>query len=202
MSRTLGLDDIPLDVFRGVVAFGMGRFTVGRLDGGMKVCGPEFEAWTAHEERQTTARDLRALVGALGFHQLRCVSRQWRATADVREWKAAEKELQAQLPPCEQYDIMHAQKYLRDDPFGLNPIYKDRKTDPWWSEPQCECERCKFEADRGRDKEFIRLDYYCSSYDIDILLLRLGRACDAVLAQLPLNKHGRNPSNYGDSKVY
>ena len=82
MSRTLGLDDIPLDVFRGVVAFGMGRFTVGRLDGGMKVCGPEFEAWTAHEERQTTARDLRALVGALGFHQLRCVSRQWRATAD------------------------------------------------------------------------------------------------------------------------
>ena len=35
MSRTLGLDDIPLDVFRGVVAFGMGRFTVGRLDGGM-----------------------------------------------------------------------------------------------------------------------------------------------------------------------
>ena len=120
----------------------------------------------------------------------------------LREWKAAEKELQAQLPPCEQYDIMHAQKYLRDDPFGLNPIYKDRKTDPWWSEPQCECERCKFEADRGRDKEFIRLDYYCSSYDIDILLLRLGRECDAVLAQLPLNKHGRNPSNYGDSKVY
>ena len=148
MSRTLGLDDIPLDVFRGIVAFGMGRFTVGRLDGGMKVCGPEFEAWTAHEERQTTARDLRALVGALGFHQLRCVSRQW------------------------------------------------------WSEPQCECERCKFEADRGRDKEFIRLDYYCSSYDIDILLLRLGRACDAVLAQLPLNNHERNPSNYGDSKVY
>ena len=148
MSRTLGLDDIPLDVFRGIVAFGMGRFTVGRLDGGMKVCGPEFEAWTSHEERQTTARDLRALVGALGFHQLRCVSRQW------------------------------------------------------WSEPQCECERCKFEADRGRDKEFIRLDYYCSSYDIDILLLRLGRACDAVLAQLPLNNHGRNPSNYGDSKVY
>ena len=40
MSRTLGLDDIPLDVFRGIVAFGMGRFTVGRLDGGMKVCGP------------------------------------------------------------------------------------------------------------------------------------------------------------------
>ena len=199
---SIGLDDIPLDVFRGIVAFGMGRFTVGRLDGGMKVCGPEFEAWTAHEERQTTARNLRALVGALGFHQLRCVSRQWRATADVREWKAAEKELQAQLPPCEQYDIMHAQKYLRDDPFGLNPIYKDRKNDPWWSEPQCECERCKFEADRGRDKEFIRLDYYCSSYDIDILLLRLGRACDAVLAQLPLNKHGRNPSNYGDSKVY
>ena len=35
MSRTLGLDDIPLDVFRGIVAFGMGRFTVGRLDGGM-----------------------------------------------------------------------------------------------------------------------------------------------------------------------
>ena len=34
MSRTLGLDDIPLDVFRGIVAFGMGRFTVGRLDGG------------------------------------------------------------------------------------------------------------------------------------------------------------------------
>ena len=153
MSRTLGLDDIPLDVFRGVVAFGMGRFTVGLLDGGS-------------------------------------------------EWKAAEKELQAQLPPCEQYNIMHAQKYLRDDPFGLNPIYKDRKTDPWWSEPQCECERCKFEADRGRDKEFIRLDYYCSSYDIDILLLRLGRACDAVLAQLPLNNHERNPSNYGDSKVY
>ena len=82
MSRTLGLDDIPLDVFRGIVAFGMGRFAVGRLDGGMKVCGPEFEAWTAHEERQTTARDLRALVGALGFHQLRCVSRQWRTTAD------------------------------------------------------------------------------------------------------------------------
>ena len=199
---SIGLDAIPLDVFRGIVAFGMGRFTVGRLDGGMKVCGPEFEAWTAHEERQTTARNLRALVGALGFHQLRCVSRQWRATADVREWKAAEKELQAQLPPCEQYDIMHAQKYLRDDPFGLNPIYKDRKNDPWWSEPQCECERCKFEADRGRDKEFIRLDYYCSSYDIDILLLRLGRACDAVLAQLPLNKHGRNPSNYGDSTAY
>ena len=73
---------------------------------------------------------------------------------------------------------------------------------PRWSEPQCECERCKFEADRGRDKEFIRLDYYCSSYDIDILLLRLGRACDAVLAQLPLNNHERNPSNYGDSKVY
>ena len=82
MSRTPGLDDIPLDVFRGVVAFGMGRFTVGRLDGGMKVCGPEFEAWTAHEERQNTARDLRALVGALGFHQLRCVSRQWRTTAE------------------------------------------------------------------------------------------------------------------------
>ena len=41
MSRTLGLDDIPLDVFRGIVAFGMGRFTVGRLDGGMKVCGPK-----------------------------------------------------------------------------------------------------------------------------------------------------------------
>ena len=83
MSRTLGLDDIPLDVFRGIVAFGMGRFAVGRLDGGMKVCGPEFEAWTSHEERQTTARDLRALVGALGFHQLRCVSRQWR-TVRVR----------------------------------------------------------------------------------------------------------------------
>jgi len=33
MSRTFGLDDIPLDVFRGVVAFGMGRFTVGRLEG-------------------------------------------------------------------------------------------------------------------------------------------------------------------------
>ena len=32
MSRTPGLDDIPLDVFRGVVAFGMGRFTVGRLN--------------------------------------------------------------------------------------------------------------------------------------------------------------------------
>ena len=64
------------------------------------------------------------------------------------------------------------------------------------------CERCTFEADRGRDKEFIRFDYYCDCYDTDILLLRLGLACDAVLAQLPLNKHGRNPSNYGDSKVY
>ena len=71
-----------------------------------------------------------------------------------------------------------------------------------WSEPPCECERCTFEADRGRDKEFIRFDYYCDCYDTDILLLRLGLACDAVLAQLPLNKHGRNPSNYGDSKVY
>ena len=115
MSRTPGLDDIPLDVFRGIVAFGMGRFTVGRLDGGMKVCGPEFEAW---------------------------------------------------------------------------------------SEPPCECERCTFEADRGRDKEFIRFDYYCDCYDTDILLLRLGLACDAVLAQLPLNKHGRNPSNYGETKVH
>ena len=113
---SIGLDAIPLDVLRGVVAFATGRFTVGRLDGGVKVCGPEFQAWSAHEERQTTARDLRALVGALGFHQLRCVSRQWRATADEH--------------------------------------------------------------------------------------LRMGRACDAVLAQLPLNKHGRNPSNYGDSKVY
>ena len=33
-------------------------------------------------------------------------------------------------------------------------------------------------------------DWYCGCYDIDILLLRLGLACDAVLAQLPLNKHG------------
>ena len=99
---------------------------------------------------------------------------------------------------------MHAEERLRNGtwPDNLNPIYQDRKTGPFWSEPQCECERCTFEADRGRDKEFIRLDYYCSSYDTDILLLRLGRACDAVLAQLPLNKHGRNPSNYGDSQVY
>ena len=79
---SIGLDDIPLDVFRGVVAFATGRFTVGRLDGGVKVCGPEHKAWSAHEERQTTARDLRALVSAIGFHQLRCVSRSWRTTAD------------------------------------------------------------------------------------------------------------------------
>ena len=84
----------------------------------------------------------------------------------------------------------------------MNPIYQDHKTGPFWSEPPCECERCTFEADRGRDKEFVRFDYYCDCYDTDILLLRLGLACDAVLAQLPLNKHGRNPSNYGDSKVY
>ena len=78
---------------------------------------------------------------------------------------------------------------------------RSRRRRPW-SEPPCECERCTFEADRGRDKEFVRFDYYCDCYDTDILLLRLGLACDAVLAQLPLNKHGRNPSNYGDSKVY
>ncbi|CAH0369580.1 unnamed protein product [Pelagomonas calceolata] len=122
----------------------------------------------------------------------------------LREWKAADKELQAQLPPCEQYDIMHAEKYLRDGtwPTPLNPIYKDRKTDPWWSEPQCECERCQFEADRGRDKEFVRLSYYCTSYGLDIPIYRLGLACDKVLAQLPLNKHGRNPSNYGETKVH
>ena len=76
------LDDIPLDVFRGIGAFATGRFTVGRLDGGVKVCGPEHKEWSAHEERKSTARDLRALVGALGFHQLRCVSRRWRETAD------------------------------------------------------------------------------------------------------------------------
>ena len=35
-----------------------------------------------HEERQTTARDLRALVSAIGFYQLRCVSRSWRTTVD------------------------------------------------------------------------------------------------------------------------
>ena len=45
------LDDIPLDVFRGIVAFATGRFTVGRLDGGVKVCGPEHKAWSAHVER-------------------------------------------------------------------------------------------------------------------------------------------------------
>ena len=119
----------------------------------------------------------------------------------LREWKAADKGLQAQLPPCEQYDIMHAERYLRDADYGLNPLFQDHETGPFWSEPPCECERCTFEADRGRDKQFIRFDYYCDCYDTDILLLRLGLACDAVLAQLPLNKHGRNPSNYGDSKV-
>ena len=113
----------------------------------------------------------------------------------LAEWKAADNELQAQLPPCEQYDIMHA-KYD-------NPLFQDRKTSPFWSEPQCECERCQFEADRGRDKNFVRYTYYIGMlYGIYIPLLRLGFACDAVLAQLPLNKHGRNPSNYGDSKVY
>ena len=82
MSSAATLDDIPVDVFRGIVAFATGRFTVGRLDGGVKVCGPEHKAWSAHVERQSTARDIRALVGALGFHQLRCVSRRWRTTAD------------------------------------------------------------------------------------------------------------------------
>ena len=64
------------------------------------------------------------------------------------------------------------------------------------------CERCTFEADRGRDKEFVRLSYYCTSYGLDIPIYRLGLACDKVLAQLPLNKHGRNPSNYGETKVH
>ena len=113
----------------------------------------------------------------------------------LAEWKAADNELQAQLPPCEQYDIMHA-KYD-------NPLFQDRKTSPFWSEPQCECERCQFEADRGRDKNFVRYTYYIGMlYGIYIPLLRLGFACDAVLAQLPLNKHGRNPSNYGETKVH
>jgi len=60
MSRTPGLDDIPLDVFRGVVAFGMGRFTVGRLDGGMKVCGPEFVALS-----RPTAVETKSLFGSI-----------------------------------------------------------------------------------------------------------------------------------------
>ena len=54
---SIGLDAIPLNVFRGVVAFATGRFTVGRLDGGVKVCGPEHKAWSAHDERQSTARE-------------------------------------------------------------------------------------------------------------------------------------------------
>ena len=112
----------------------------------------------------------------------------------LAEWKAADKELLEQLPPCEQYDIMHAK-------YGT-PIYQDQ-TGPFWSEPQCECERCQFEADRGRDKNFVRYTYYIGMlYGIYIPLLRLGFACDAVLAQLPLNKHGRNPSNYGETKVH
>ena len=84
-----------------------------------------------------------------------------------------------------------------------NPLFQDRKTGPFWSEPQCECERCQFEADRGRDKEWYKRAYYIGMlYGIYIPLLRLGLACDAVLAQLPLNKHGRNPSNYGETKVH
>ncbi len=113
----------------------------------------------------------------------------------LAEWKAADKELLEQLPPCEQYDIMHAK-------YGT-PLYQDLKTGPFWSEPQCECERCQFEIDRGRDKEWYKRAYYIGMlYGIYIPLLRLGLACDAVLAQLPLNKHGRNPSNFGETKVH
>ena len=122
----------------------------------------------------------------------------------LREWKAADRALRSTLPPCEANDIMNADRWLRglDGSLGdRNPIYRDID-DPWWSEPQCECELCQYDIDSGRDKEFVRLSYYCTSYGLDIPIYRLGLACDAVLAQLPLNKHGRNPSNYGKTKVH
>ena len=119
----------------------------------------------------------------------------------LREWKAADKDLRTKLPPCEANDIMNADRWLPGPGVERNPIYRDIE-DPWWSEPQCECELCQYDIDSGRDKEFVRLSYWTTAWGTDIPLLRLGRACDAVLAQLPLNKHGRNPSNYGETKVH
>ena len=119
----------------------------------------------------------------------------------LKAWKKADLALRNQLPPCEQFDIIHAEKYGRG--FTVNPLFQDHKTGPFWSEPSCECERCLFEADRGRDKNFVRYAYYNGMlFGCNTPLLRLGLACDAVLAQLPLNKHGRNPSNYGETKVH
>ena len=96
----------------------------------------------------------------------------------LREWKVADKELQAQLPPCDQCDIMHADD-IRDGtwPTPLNPVYKHRNRSLVVGTP-CECERCQFEADRGRDKRSY-VSRTTASYGLDIPYS--GPACDGCL---------------------
>jgi len=109
----------------------------------------------------------------------------------LKAWKKADLALRNQLPPCDKWNESYRRRGMK------NP------SDPFWSEPPCECERCRFEADHGRDREFVRLQYSCGDgYGDDVPKLRLGRACDKVLAQLPFkDTYGLNPSLYGKSKT-
>ena len=60
---------LPIEIFQKIIGYGGSRFSVdsvARLDGAVRVAEPDAVSWSAHEERQATARSLKALAGCLG----------------------------------------------------------------------------------------------------------------------------------------
>ena len=73
--------NIPEDLYERLIQCHC-PYALRRLDGSILYARPDEEDWSAHEERQRTARELRSLAGAVGCVPLRTMCKRWRAIID------------------------------------------------------------------------------------------------------------------------
>ena len=73
--------NIPEDLYERLIQCHC-PYALRRLDGSILYARPDEEDWSAHEERQRTAHELRSLASAVGCVPLRIVCKRWRAIVD------------------------------------------------------------------------------------------------------------------------